>query len=347
MSCRNGYSTNMARPLRIQYEGAIYHVTVRGNGRQIIFKTDRDRRALCRRLEESVTSYGVRIYLYCLMDNHFHLVLETPRGNLQRFMQSVLTSFTIGYNLRNRHCGHVTQGRYGARLVAGDDYLLKLSRYVHLNPVQVKSWKNRPLEERNTALRGHRWSSYRAYIGADPPECWVSYGPLKTLIGGEGASAGPQYEQYVEEGLVRPDEEFLDEMMLSPRCIGDDPFRKWVEEQHREALKNTREEDVSFRLSRNTRDPRKILEVVAACWKMSMRVFLQRRRGCQAKGVAAWMLEKHAGLTRRAIGPLLGIQSGTGVGYQIRQAMNCMKSDPDLARRVERIEGVLQKEAMK
>jgi REP element-mobilizing transposase RayT len=318
-------------------------VTVRGNGRQAIFKTDKDRRALCRRFEESVASYGVRIYIYCLMDNHFHLVLETSRGNLQRFMQSVLTSFTIGYNFRNRHCGHVTQGRYGARLVSGDDYLRKLSRYVHLNPVQVKSWKNRPLEERKAALREHRWSSFRAYIGADPPEDWVSYGPLKALIGGEGADSGPQYEQFVEEGLARPDEVFLEEMMLSPRSIGDESFRKWVEEQHRELLKATREEDVTFRSPQGMVDPRKILEVVAACWKMNMPVFLQRRRGCQAKGVAAWMLEKHAGLTRRAIGPLLGIQSGTGVGYQIHQAMERAKVDPQFSRQAQKVEQAIAK----
>jgi putative transposase len=125
----------MARPLRVEYGGAIYHITVRGNARQKIFRGDLDRRTLLKRLSLSVRSYGVRVFLYCLMDNHFHLVLETPRANLGRFMQSVLTGYTVSYNLRHRRCGHLFQGRYGARLVAGDDYLLKLSRYVHLNPV--------------------------------------------------------------------------------------------------------------------------------------------------------------------------------------------------------------------
>ncbi|MFO7535943.1 MAG: transposase [Kiritimatiellia bacterium] len=334
----------MARPLRIQYEGAIYHVTVRGNGRKTIFRTDKDRRALCRRLEESVASYGVRIYLYCLMDNHFHLVVDTPRGNLTRFMQSILTSYTIGYNLRNRHCGHVTQGRYGARLVAGNDYLLKLSRYVHLNPVQVKSWNTRPLAERTAALREHRWSSYRAYIGADPPEAWVSYRPLKRLIAGEGPDADREYERYVEAGLVRPDDEFLDEMMRSPRSIGAEEYREWVEEQHRALMKShERGEDVSFRPAEAWMSPEHVLEAVAARWRIGLPDLSLRRRGCPSKGVAAWLLEKHAGLTRRAIGPLLGIESGTGVGYQIRQAMDRIKYDPHLARRVEKIERVLEK----
>ena len=132
--------------------------------------------------------------------------------------------------------------------------------------------------------------------------------------------------------------------MLSPRCIGDEPFREWVDEQHRELMKGTHEEDVLFRVSRNSGNPQEIVEAVAEEWKMSMPVFLQRRRGCQAKGVAAWMLEKHAGLTRRAIAPLVGIESGTGVGYQIRQAMERAKTDTPFARHVQKIEQVLVKE---
>ena len=114
----------MPRHLRISFPGAIYHVTVRGNARQAIFRGDEDRKRLVGRLEESVASYGVRVYLYCLMSNHLHLVLETPGGNLSRFMQSLLTGYTVYYNLRHKNCGHLFQGRYGAKLVAGDEYLL-------------------------------------------------------------------------------------------------------------------------------------------------------------------------------------------------------------------------------
>ena len=92
----------MARKLRLQYEGAIYHVTVRGNGRRSIFTEDGDRERLLWRLSESRELYDVRIYLYCLMDNHFHLVAETPRANISRFMQSVLTGYTVYFNLKHQ-----------------------------------------------------------------------------------------------------------------------------------------------------------------------------------------------------------------------------------------------------
>jgi len=127
----------MARHLRVEYAGAIYHVTIRGNGRQAIFEDDRDRERFVRRLFESVETYGVRLYLYCLMTNHVHLVIETPDKGLSRFMQSLETGYTVYSNLRHKKSGHVFQGRYGAKLVEGDEYLLKLSRYVHLNPVFV------------------------------------------------------------------------------------------------------------------------------------------------------------------------------------------------------------------
>lgn len=93
-------------------------------------------------------------------------------------MTGVVTGYTVSFNIRHRRSGHVTQGRYGARLVAGDDYLFKLSRYVHLNTVQVKSWREQALDERLAHLRAYPWSSFRAYVGLDRRQEWVTYGPL-------------------------------------------------------------------------------------------------------------------------------------------------------------------------
>ena len=129
----------MARPLRVEYEGAVYHVAVRGNARQAIFRDDADREHFLGVLAESVGSFEVRLYLYCLMSNHVHLVLETPRANLGRFMHRWQTAYTVYFNRRHRRVGHLVQGRYGAWLVERDAYLLRLSRYVHLNPVFVRS----------------------------------------------------------------------------------------------------------------------------------------------------------------------------------------------------------------
>jgi putative transposase len=145
----------MARRLRIEYPGAIYHVTIRGVERRRIFVDDADRRRFLERLESTSNDCGIRLFLYCLMFNHAHFLLETPAANLGQFMHRLQTAYTVYFNLRHSRAGHLMQGRYGARLVEGDDYLLKLSRYVHLNPVFVGKWRNASLAERRQALRNY------------------------------------------------------------------------------------------------------------------------------------------------------------------------------------------------
>jgi putative transposase len=335
----------MTRPLRIEYGGAIYHVTVRGNARQKIFLDDKDRRILLSRFEEGVQSHGVRIYLYCLMDNHFHLVLETPRANLRRFMQSILTSYAIIFNLRHRRCGHLTQGRYGARLVAGDPYLLNLSRYVHLNPVKVVRWRNRPVAERTSRLRTYAWSSYLDYIGRRVRKPWMSYEPLLGLFEGGGAGREAWYAQFVEGGIAEPDEVFLAELEQSPRSIGDEAFRDWVDGQHTALLDQDRnEEDVMFRKERIFLRPEVVIKRVADEWGMEENELVLQRPAWKVKGAAAYFLEKYAGLTRRACAPWIKVANGSGVAYQIGQALENVRRDPVFARRVAKLEHLFEKE---
>ena len=148
----------MARPLRIEFPGAIHHVTSRMIGswvgsRERLFRDDRDYHRFLKRLGEGVDTFGIRLYLCTLMSNHFHLVLETPQANLSRFMQSLSTAYTVYFNRRHRRHGHLLDGRYKAKLVAGDEYLLKLTRYVHQNPVWVSDWARKPIKGRIAHLQ--------------------------------------------------------------------------------------------------------------------------------------------------------------------------------------------------
>ena len=164
----------MARPLRVEFPGAIYHVNVRmlGNWKReanLLFEDDADRLRFLGRLGERVEQFEVRLYLVTLMANHFHLVVETPAGNLGRFMQSLSTAYTVYFNRRHGRHGHLLDGRYKAKLVEGDDYLLALSRYVHLNPVHTVVMRQKSWEERIQHLRQYQWSSYPGYIGLRKP----------------------------------------------------------------------------------------------------------------------------------------------------------------------------------
>lgn len=171
----------MARHLRVEFPGAIYHVTCRmiGDGRldrSQLFLDDRDRERFLGCLSERVERYNIRLYLFVLMTNHFHFVLETPEANCSRFMQSLCTAYSVYYNRRHSRHGHLLDGRFKGKLVEGEDYLLALTRYVHLNPVQVKAMAQKPLDQKITYVRQYPWSSYQSYTGRSKALDFVDYG---------------------------------------------------------------------------------------------------------------------------------------------------------------------------
>ena len=193
----------------------MYHVTVRGNDRRSLFRDDADRNRLIRILAESVASFEIRLYLYCLMTNHVHPVVETPRANLGRFMHRVQTAYTVYFNHRHRRHGHLTQGRYGARLVAEDAYILKLSRYVHLNPVFIVSMRRQPVAERLALLRQYPWSSYPGYIGRSRRLAFVDYAPILAMMSPDESRQARTYRRFVEAGVSDVDAEFIEEQKAS------------------------------------------------------------------------------------------------------------------------------------
>src|SRR3989304_423630 len=150
----------MARKPRVEFDGAFYHVIVRGNQRQRTFQDDRDRVAYLQRIEHYRQRYGFRLYAYVLMSNHVHLLLETKGVALSRIMQGIQASYTQNYNRRHRKVGHLFQGRYKAILCDRNAYLLELVRYLHLNPGRLRKPED---------PWGYQWSSHRAYMGDGCP----------------------------------------------------------------------------------------------------------------------------------------------------------------------------------
>lgn len=161
-------------------------------------------------LHESVAGFEVRLYLYCLMTNHIHLVVETPRANLGRFMHRLQAAYTIYFNRRHARSGHLMQGRYGAKLIEKDAYLLRLSRYVHLNPVFTVAMQSRPAAERILALRQYVWSSYGGYIGTVRSPDWLECGPILATVEANPPKRRRAYRRFVEAvyKLVHPQPQF-------------------------------------------------------------------------------------------------------------------------------------------
>ena len=127
----------MARPLRITYPGAFYHITSRGNERKSVFKSRQDRIRFLGYLCSASERYDAVVHAYCLMDNHYHLLLETPSGNLPQIMRHINGAYTTYFNVKRSRSGHLFQGRYKSILVEKDEYAKELSRYIHLNPVRA------------------------------------------------------------------------------------------------------------------------------------------------------------------------------------------------------------------
>lgn len=182
----------MARPLRIEFPHAVYHITNRGNARRRIYRDEEDREKFLEVLEAVVRQYHWLCHAYCLMDNHYHLLIETPEANLSRGMRQLNGLYTQAYNRRHRRPGHVFQGRYKSILVEKESYLLELCRYVVLNPVRAKMVK-RP--------EGWKWSSYRATGGvkAVPPFLTVEW--ILSQFAGSRVGAQKRYKTFVSEGL--------------------------------------------------------------------------------------------------------------------------------------------------
>ena len=154
----------MARPLRIEYPNAFYHITSRGNERRAIFGSTGDYARFLGYLQSATERYGARIHCFCLMPNHYHLLLETPRANLRRILHHLNTGYTNYFNTKTERVGHLFQGRYRAVLVEKDAYALELSRYIHLNPVRANLVKE-PSQ--------YSWSSYSPYVEKEKRWGWL------------------------------------------------------------------------------------------------------------------------------------------------------------------------------
>jgi len=181
----------MTRPLRIEFEGAVYHITSRGNAKQAIFLDEKDFAGFLRVLCYVVKRYHFILHTFCLMNNHYHLLIETPYGNLSRGMRQLNGLHTQRFNQRHKRVGHLLQGRYKAILVDKDNYLLELCRYVVLNPVRAKIVKD---------PKDWEWSAYQATTGHKGIPCLTTDWIL-AQFGKEQKAASRGYQAFVLSGI--------------------------------------------------------------------------------------------------------------------------------------------------
>lgn len=182
----------MARPLRIEYEGAVYHITSRGNGGEEIFRDEEDRKSMLETIKKVRDRYNWLCHAYCLMDNHYHLIIETPEGNLSEGMRQLNGVYTQMFNKKHKRAGHIFQGRYKAILIQKESHLLEVCRYVVLNPVRAGIVR-KPDE--------WKWSSYRGTAGERKPHPCLTADWVLGQFGTRKQQAQKKYKEYVRAGI--------------------------------------------------------------------------------------------------------------------------------------------------
>lgn len=209
----------MSRPLRMEYAGALYHVTSRGDRQEDIYLDDTDREQFLTVLGDVCERFNWVIHAFCLMSNHYHLLIETPDSNLSKGMRQLNGVYTQRINRRHKRVGHVFQGRYKAIIVQKDNYLLELARYIVLNPVRARMVRS---------AREWPWSSYRATTGQATKQEWLTTDWVLSAFGRKTSVAITAYKAFISEGKNQPSPW---ESLKNQVYLGDDGFVEKVQTQ--------------------------------------------------------------------------------------------------------------------
>ncbi len=284
----------MSRPLRIEYPGAYYHVMNRGAGHQTIYAQDTHREIFLELLREIHEMFGVETHAYCLMDNHYHLLLRTPQGNLSRAMRHLNGVYTQRYNRIQKTDGPLYRGRYKAILIDADAYLLNVSRYIHSNPIEARIVKR---------AERYPWSSYSAYIGKSKAPPWLYMEDTLKMIGQR--SRQTRYRAFVEAGVDEETVAFYQKKKQLP-ILGRDSFIA----RKTKAIANNKEQPESRgRIKEITLDT--VVESVVQVFQIEREEIFHTPRGRGqvniARSAAIYVSRKSAGLPLTTIAEYFGL----------------------------------------
>ena len=307
----------MARPIRIEFAGAVYHVMARGNERRPIFFDDHDRHRFLETLAETVEQFGVRVHAYCLMPNHYHLIVETPRANLSRAMGWLQVAYTVRFNRRHRRSGHLFQGRYKAQVVEADPYAQGLVLYIHLNPVRPRNKTAALPAERAAEFNRYRWSSHRVYAGLERRPDWL--GEQWLAYWGRGPGAHTAYRRQIAQAFGKPVDDPWD-ALRSGLVLGSEQLWSRVK---RILSANTGQDEQRWRQREDWRQQRERLPQLLAQEP-------DRR-------VRIWARVCVGGERRVDVARDCGYRDGSGVTQLIKRLEAEAAQDPSLARRMENL----------
>ena len=317
-------------------------MTNRGLGRRAIYEDDRDRRRWLELLAEARAMYGWVLHGYVMMENHYHLFLETTEGNLSRSMQWFQTSYSMGYNHRHHRVGPLFRGRFKAQTVDPVGWGLELSRYLHLNPVRRLSLgldkrarqadrlgaRGRPeasmVSRRLEHLRSYRWSSYRAYVGREPTPEWLTCGAILDLIGaGRRKERQQAYARYVEQAVREGLPVSPWEGLWAGLVLGSEQFLETI----RPMIKGSDREQPQGRNLKRRPAWQKVLRVIEE-WRGEKWADFRDRHGDWGRELALCLGRRTCGLSLRELGERAGGVDYAAVSGAIKRFERRMVAEP-------------------
>ena len=319
----------MPRPLRIEYEGAYYHVMNRG--RRLIFHDKKYYQAFLDTLTEAHQRFSAIFHAYCLMGNHYHILIETPEANLNRIMRHINGVYTQRYNRFKKTDGPLFRGRYKAILVDSDAYLLSLSRYIHRNPIEAQ----KPLVKQ---LAQYPWSSYPAYIGQETPPPWLEQMQVYQLLGKRNRFQA--YQHYVDLGIDDELSTFFSKKNIAA-VLGDKVFRIQAYKKNRAIVPQQHKKHI---LQRPTY--KDVLATVAKVYQVSENSIVQPQQGRQHRNlprkVAMYICQRACDMSLQSIAEAFWVTHVGSVSNALSEAKRLLADDEATQHGVERILNIIQ-----
>lgn len=328
----------MSRPLRIEFEGALYHITARGNEKKSIFLDDWDRKKFKEIIQKVLKQSGAIVHCYVLMFNHYHLLLETPRGNLSEVMHELNTTYTVYFNRRHNRVGHLFQGRFKAILVEKESYLLELSRYIHLNPVRAGLVKY---------SEDYKWSSYPVYLEIVEKEGWVERNWILNQFNSTNRKSVEIYKKFVEVGATFQLESPLKDVYAQV-ILGKEEFIEKIKVFVNDSNNNSRDKNIpSLKIINNLREINldDITEVMNKFYKIDIKeVVMKKTHPNIYRQIAIYLIRRHSDEKTRKIGEYFGGIGESAVGIAFKRIRCKREKDKNFDEEIRNIEELLNVE---
>ena len=316
----------MSRPIRIAFPGAWYHVMNRGRRSENIYLDKLDYKAFIELLQETSDAWNIRIAAYCLMPNHYHMLVYTPEGNISRAMRHINGVYTQRFNRRYHLDGQLFRGRYKSIIVNGDSYLLQLVRYIHRNPLKAGIVDD---------LKAYLWSSHKAYLSVAKKWDWLHKGFILDMLTDDKKSQIRQYRSFV----AVDDDKDLEDAMDSrkwPSMLGPQEFIDWLKATY----KDIKGSDDMPQIRELYPDTDKIISIVSASYEVTRKDLFTSKRGTfnEPRCAAIYLLRKVRRDRLKEIGKIFNLEKNSSVSSVIERMKMRMQNNREIKIRIQKIE---------